>query len=98
MKRPIGILIVLLMLALPGFNQNKHRMQVSDALSRKGIPYATVKVLNKPEGTYADSLGQFEVISNVNDSLLLTCVGYHTKLKEIQHDTIFLNPVVVLLG
>lgn len=98
MKSFISILIFLVVQTLTGFSQNSHQMFVFDEVSRKGIPYATIKILNKPEGTYADSLGRFEVKTSANDSLLVTCVGYQSKSAIIQHDTIFLDPVVVILG
>ena len=97
MKRPIGVLFVLFILALPGFSQVSYRLVVSDAVSRNGIPYATIKVVNKPDGTYADETGRFEVKTLAKDSLLLTCVGYQSKTVLPQQDTIFLDPVLVNL-
>jgi len=98
MKTFITVLIFFVFQTLTGFTQVSQRLVVSDAVSRKGIPYATVKVLNKPDGTYADSLGRFEVKTKANDSLLLTCVGYVSIIVVYQRDTIFLDPVVVDLG
>jgi len=98
MKPSITILIFFFFQTLTGFTQVSQRLVVSDAVSRKGIPYATIKVLNKPEGTYADELGRFEVKTSTKDSLLVTCVGYQSKIVVLQRDTIFLYPVVVNLG
>jgi hypothetical protein len=98
MKSIFCILVFLVFQTLPGFSQVNHRMVVSDAVTRKGIPYATIKVVNKPDGTYADESGRFEVKILARDSLLVTCVGYQSKTVMPQQDTIFLDPVVVNLG
>lgn len=98
MKLVFTIPIFFFLQTFAGFTQVSQRLVVSDAVSRKGIPYATVKVLNKPNGTYADSLGHFEVKTKANDSLLVTCVGYQSRIVVPKQDTIFLNPVVVNLA
>jgi len=98
MKPTISILIFCVFLTLSGFTQTNHQMVISDAVSRKGIPYATIKVVNKPDGTYADESGRFEVKILAKDSLLVTCVGYQSKTVVPQLDTILLDPVVVNLG
>ncbi len=98
MKPQCLIAIFFALFSLTGFSQSGHLLVVSDALTRKGIPYATIKVLNKPDGTYADESGRFEVKTLAKDSLLVTCVGYQSKIVVPQRDTIFLNPVVVNLG
>ncbi len=98
MRQSISLLIFFAFQPLSGFSQTIHHPVISDAVSHRGIPYATIKVLNKPDGTYADSLGRFEIITDANDSLLVTCVGYQSKIVVPQRDTIFLDPVVVNLG
>lgn len=97
MKLAFTILIFFVFQTLTGFTQSSYRLVVSNAVSRKGIPYATVKVVNKPEGTYADSLGRFEVKTLVKDSFLITCVGFQPRKIIAQGDTILLNPIVVNL-
>jgi hypothetical protein len=97
--KPFLYLLIFLFLQMPsGFSQTVHRQVVSDAVSRKGIPYATIKVVNQPDGTYADESGWFTVKTSAKDSLLVTCVGYQSKTVVAQLDTIFLAPVVVNLG
>lgn len=53
------------------FGQENLMQNVCDALTRKGIPYATVKVLNKPEGVYANEEGLFLIKALQTDSLLI---------------------------
>jgi hypothetical protein len=73
-------------------------MIVCDAQTRKGIPYATIKIINKPEGVYANEDGLFVVKVLKSDSLLVTCVGYKTeRLILPKTDSIFLQPIVVAL-
>lgn len=80
-----------------GYSQTYTHKVVTDATTGRGIPYATIKVVNKPDGTYADSTGLFKVKTDKSDSLLVTCVGYRTKTTTALLDTIFLNPVFVKL-
>lgn len=98
MTQAFILLFLFVFQTLTGFTQVSRRLIVSDAVSRKGIPYATVKVLNKPDGAYADESGRFVVKTLAKDSLLLTCVGYQSKTVVPQQDTIFLDPVVINLG
>jgi hypothetical protein len=80
------------------FGQEKLSLQVFDAHTRMGIPYATVKVLNKPEGAYANANGLVLIIANRSDSLLVSCVGYKpAKLLIESVDTVFLQPVAIAL-
>ena len=98
MKPSPCLLVFFSFQTLFGFSQYSHHLVISDAVSRKGIPYATIKVLNKPDGTYADESGRFEVNILAKDSLRVTCVGYQSKTVVPQRDTIFLDPVAVNLG
>ena len=82
---------------LTGFTQTIRQMVVYDALSLKPIPYVTVKVMHSANGTYADETGKFEVKASDNDSLLITCVGYQSKIVNAQRDTIHLEPIIVHL-
>lgn len=80
------------------FSQIYHQRIVADVVTRKGIPYATIKVVNKPDGTYADSTGMFNVKTDESDSLLVRCVGFQTKTAIAVLDTIYLKPAVVDLA
>jgi len=80
------------------FGQENLKLNVCDALSKKGIAYATIKVLNKPEGVYANEEGLFLIKAVRSDSLLVSCVGYKPeKLILSKTDTIFLQPIVIAL-
>jgi len=80
------------------FGQEKLSLNVCDAHTRKGIPYATVKAMNKPEGAYANEYGMFLIKANRSDSILVSCVGYKpVRLLIDSVDTIFLQPVVIAL-
>lgn len=98
MKNWTVLHILALLFSMNVFGQEKLNLNVCDALTRKGIPYATVKVLNKPEGVYANEYGMFRIEANLSDSLLVTCVGYKpAKLLIGSVDTIFIQPVVIAL-
>lgn len=90
--------IVAVLFSITTFGQENLSINVCDALTRKGIPYVTVKLLNKPEGVYANEDGFFLIKALQSDSLLVSCVGYKPERLIIpKSDTIFLQPIVVVL-
>ena len=98
MKNWIVLSILVLLFSMCVFGQEKLSLNVSDAHTRKGIPYATVKVLNKPEGAYANDNGMFLIKATRSDSIMVSCVGYKpARLLIGSVDTIFLQPVVIAL-
>lgn len=99
MKNWIVLSIFALLPSINAFGQNNLRKVVCDAQTKKGIPYATIKVINKPEGVYANEDGLFVVKALKSDSLLVTCIGYKPeKLVFPKADTIFLQPIVFVLN
>lgn len=98
MKNSILLSIFCVLISINTFGQDSIRIIVCDAQTRKGIPYATIKIINKPEGVYANENGLFVVKVLKSDSLLVTCVGYKTeRLILPKTDSIFLQPTVVAL-
>ena len=66
-----------------------------DRKTNKPIPYATIKVLHKPFGTFTNEKGEFEIEASSSDTLLITSIGYSsTKIVHLDSDTIFLAPHV----
>lgn len=68
-------------------------MVIADLLTRKPVPFVTVKLLNREGGAIASADGKFALPLNEDDSLLLTSVGYtDTKIAcKTVKDTIFLE-------
>ncbi len=98
MKNRTFLTILALFFSLCVFGQEKLSLNVCDAHTRKGIPYATVKVLNKPEGAYVNENGLVLIRANSSDSLHVSCVGYKpVRLLIDTVDTIFLQPVFIAL-
>ena len=98
MKNWIVLSLLALFFSMCVFGQEKLSLNVCDAHTRKGIPYATVKVLNKPEGAYANDNGMFLIKATRSDSIMVSCIGYKpARLILSKADTIFLQPVVVAL-
>jgi|GEM_PF-2379067 len=69
---------------------------VQDQFSKKGIPFATVKVLNANRGTIASANGEFHLEIFENDSLFVFAVGYLLKKISCRNPEreIFLEPLV----
>lgn len=95
MKSTIITVILVLSISLTGFSKDVRQLIVYDAINRDPIPYVTVKVLHTTDGTYSDEAGKFEVKISDKDSLLLTCVGYQSKIIVPQRDTILLDPIMI---
>ncbi len=97
MKSPF-LLLLLVLLFFSGFTQVSHQVVIRDAVTLKPVPYATVKILHKEGGTYANEAGKFDVRISEKDSLLITCVGYESIIVFPLPETILLKPVVINLG
>jgi hypothetical protein len=50
------------------------------------LPYAHVLILNNYRGTITDSQGKFSIVTEVNDSIMLSTVGYKRKIIRIPGD------------
>lgn len=82
-------------LATSSFAQKNICGSVYDALTRKPVSYAVVAT--RSAAVYCDSLGAFEIKTAVEDSVLISCVGYYTKRFKISLgicDTILLTPMI----
>jgi hypothetical protein len=65
-----------------------------DQESKQPIPFATIKVLHKPFGTFTNDKGKFDVEALPSDTLLITSVGFATKKVVVfSSDTFFLTPI-----
>lgn len=72
---------------------------ILDSNNQKPIPYATIKVLNSTRGDIANVRGEFQIDINLNDTVMISSVGYLSKIvvgKEIG-SAIFLIPKVHVL-
>ena len=98
--KPVSLLtFVAIWFTINTFGQENLKMFICDSQTRKGIPFATIKVLNKAEGTHANDKGLFIVKALKNDSVLIACVGYKPeKLVLTLADTVFLQPIVITLN
>lgn len=55
---------------------------VIDPDSKKPVPYATISVLNTKKGVTSDFNGKFQIEARINDTLFISCIGYH-KIYEV---------------
>jgi hypothetical protein len=56
------------------------------------VSFATIKVLSKPSGAFTDEKGEFSLKFSESDSLLLSCIGYQSKIFTHSWDTLWLEP------
>jgi hypothetical protein len=94
----VPLLILLFYYSLASSAQNG---VVLDALSKKGIAFATVYGTYTHKGAYTTDDGKFATSLSKKDSLEVTCIGYEklTKAWYPGHfDTIFLRPLVIELS
>ncbi|PMD85614.1 hypothetical protein BWI97_26645, partial [Siphonobacter sp. BAB-5405] len=58
--------------------------KVTDAKTGEGIPFATIGLQGKPQGTQADFEGNYRLVTKeLADSLLIMSIGYRTKSMPI---------------
>ncbi|RYY64046.1 MAG: hypothetical protein EOO12_10755 [Chitinophagaceae bacterium] len=84
-------LLALLQLSNVAVGQSTHRLR--DRRSGVPVPWATVKVLNRPLGAVADGNGLFALTLNTGDTALISSVGYAPRLLTVLPDVIDLEPV-----
>lgn len=93
----IRILSLLLFLLPADFYvsaQTLFQATLLDKTNNQGIPFATIKVLHKPYGTYTNEKGIFTIAALPSDTLLITCTGFEVKqITASGSDTFYLNPV-----
>lgn len=80
---------------LHAYSQNVFRSHLIDKTTKQAIPFATIKVLNKPFGTFTNEYGVFEVDAFPSDTLLITSIGFKPKKTAASTaDTIFLEQTI----
>ncbi len=74
------VLIITALFSLNGYSQTrKIQGKIIDSAERKGIPYATVRLLNSKASTVSNAEGMFrlsESITDPADTLLVSSIGY----------------------
>ena len=77
---------------LPSFSQSRH-IVIADEEDKTTLPYATIKVMNKSKGYYADSNGVLCLPKNNADTLFVEYSGYLSSIfiVDTKRDTIFLK-------
>ncbi|MEM9389337.1 MAG: thioredoxin-like domain-containing protein [Bacteroidota bacterium] len=53
--------------------------------TKEVIPFASIQILNTYEGTSANSLGDFSIRVNKNDSLKISCLGFVTQVIAVNN-------------
>jgi hypothetical protein len=61
-------------------NSQERKRIITDQETNKPVSYATIKVLHTTKGQIASVNGEFTIDIKTNDSVLITCVGYHDRL------------------
>ncbi|MDP3436760.1 MAG: carboxypeptidase-like regulatory domain-containing protein [Bacteroidales bacterium] len=82
MKKIPFFIVILLGISNFAISQNSFKGNVYEENSTIAIPYAIVKVQNKNIGVVSNEYGKFNLSDQgieVNDSLIITCLGYKPK-------------------
>lgn len=76
------------------FGQSTSKILILDKKTFQPLSYSTVRIKNKNVGVYADENGLVDLALNLNDTLLVSHIGYHntsiSTLSLKKNDTIFL--------
>lgn len=93
----ISTLFLLFTIIVEPYCQTLYKKIVCDGKTHKGIPFATIKVLNKPLGIYTNELGWFNLPLHDNDSLQVSSIGYYNNILKAKDDTIFLTQRIITI-
>lgn len=91
------LFIILLLTGWAAKSQSSKKAFLLDRATKQPIPFATIKVLHQPFGTFSNDKGNFEVQAFPTDTLLISSIGFISKKVTGIPDTIFLEPIVKLL-
>lgn len=70
-------------------------IRIYDRDTHLPVPYATIKSISSPTGTYTNEKGDFELTEVKGDTILISSIGYIKRIiatHAIQNDTILLDP------
>lgn len=77
-------------------SQSNQKIQILDKETNDPVSFATILNKHKNSGAYADKNGYFIFEFQKNDTLVISCIGYFSKIIAIKtsndQDVIYLNP------
>jgi len=65
--------------------------KVYDNQSKEALPYASIKIFNTTKGTITNTNGEFKLLCNKNDKIIISFIGYKKK-------TIIINKNILNIG
>ena len=83
--KKLKLFIVTVLIANSGYCQSQLLGQAIDIITAKPIKGAHVTVIGKSIEATTDALGQFYLILNMSDSILIECNGYYSKKIQISN-------------
>lgn len=98
-RKLIWLIAFLWAAAFAAMGQHRLEGTVVDAESKNPIPFASIGVKGTSRGTSSNIDGQFSLLINPTDSLIVSCVGYATRRVSGAHplSVIELSPVAMYL-
>jgi hypothetical protein len=88
------LFVFFLLTGLAVQSQSVLKGSLIDQVTKQPIPFATIKVLHRPFGSFTNDKGNFEVEAFPNDTLFISSIGFVSKKVTGFADTIFLQPLV----
>lgn len=93
------ILLSLIFVSFVGYSQSpKLKGQVINSETKKSLSAAHILNLNSVEGTITNEKGLFELIAKVNDTVLVSYLGYESIKLKITNDLLKGNELVISLN
>lgn len=73
--------------------------KVLNSSTKKPVPYATVQILNTYQGTSANEQGEFSLLIDKGDTLIISSIGFQSKVifADLNNISIILNEEVKVL-
>lgn len=96
--RYLAIIIHLVSISTQITAQRTKDIQLLDKITKLPVPYATIKIIGKPIGTYSDDKGRFSLLLNDLDTIQITSIGYEDLVQTDRFkDTLELQPAATIL-
>ncbi len=91
------LFLILLMYSFTVFSQNEINGKVITRKEKKVLVGANILNLNSVNGTSTDNKGNFNILAKVNDTLIISYVGYESIKLKVTNDLLKIDLIEVAL-
>lgn len=89
MRFLFSFIILTILLISESYGQNERLVQLTGRIRDEllqPIPYSHIFIMNNMRGTITDNQGKFSIVTEINDTVMFSCLGYKRKTIVIPDD------------